>query len=518
MPAQRKPKIKPLFQSKRASRTPPPLAVIDIGSNSGRVTVMRLQPNGHLEVLADARAPLRLAREVDSSRRLGQAAIQRTLDALHDFRAVALGAGATSLLAVATSAVREAANGEDLVELARRRLGVRLVVVDGEREAAFAFLGAVHGLPVDHGLLFDLGGGSLEISQFRDRKLERTWTLPLGALRLSDQFLHADPPTASELNALRKFAVKTLRKAGVPRLARDERLIGTGGTIRNIAKIEARAHRDALPSVHGMILPCSRVTALARRAGKLRHSARASIPGLNRDRADSFFGGLFAISAAMKYLGAECLQVSGRGLREGIALATLGKNPLPSAAVRRASIDALVRRFATFKRETARRRCQIALRLLKLLAPKATEETRETLVHACTVLDIGRSIDYYNRHRNAAVILSAADLQGFTERGVALAFAALMHADNAANRVKSLRSVLRDGDETLIERISTLLLLADEIERRALPGQPVTMRSQLNSQALVLRSESLVGWRPRSIGDRFRRAFRRELRIERNGV
>src|SRR5262245_47494897 len=114
---------------RRRTRVSPPLAVIDVGSNSGRVTVMRLHPSGHLEVLADARMPLRLAREVDDSGRLGTAALERTLAALRDFRAVALGAGATSILAVATSAVREAMNGADLVATVRERLGIKLVVV-----------------------------------------------------------------------------------------------------------------------------------------------------------------------------------------------------------------------------------------------------------------------------------------------------------------------------------------------------------------------------------------------------
>ena len=502
-------------RSRRPRSTLAPLAVIDIGSNSGRVTVMRLHPSGHLDVLADARMPLRLAREVDAGRRLGPQVIERTLEALHDFRAVALGAGATSILAVATSAVREAADGADLVQLARQRLGIKLVIIDGEREAAFAFLGAVHGLPVDHGYLLDLGGGSLEVTHFRDRVLQRTWTLPLGALRVSYRFLRSDPPPRSELLRLRKAVIKTLRKSGIPRLAADELLIGTGGTIRNIAKIESRSHRDAMPSVHGTILERSRIASLERRAARLRQSARAGIPGLNKDRADSFLGGLVTVACTMEVLGAKTLQVSGQGLREGIALATLGKSPLPASTVRRASLEALVRRFATFDRDVARRRTRIALRFLEVLDPSATEELYETLVHVCTVLDVGRSIDYYERYRNAAVILAAADLQGFTQRGIALAFAVLMHADNAANRIKSLRPLLQNGDSVLVERAATLLLLADEVERRTLPSQSVAMRSRLTARELVLRSDPLAGWRPRSLGDRFRRAFGRELHIDR---
>jgi hypothetical protein len=96
---------------------------------------------------------------------------------------------------------------------------------------------------------------------------------------------------------------------------------------------------------------------------------------------------------------------------------------------------------------------------------------------------------------------------------VALAFAVLMHADNAANRLKTLRPALRPKDGVLVERAAVLLLLADEIERRSLPGQPLAVRAVWRDEGLVLKSEVLAGWRPRAVGDRFRRAFGRELRV-----
>jgi exopolyphosphatase/guanosine-5'-triphosphate,3'-diphosphate pyrophosphatase len=372
----------------------------------------------------------------------------------------------------------------------------------------------VHGLPVDHGLLFDLGGGSLEVSRFRDRKLIATWTLPLGALRLSDRFLRGTgQPSPRDVRRTRDFVVKTLRKAGIPRLARDEQLIGTGGTVRNLAKMEARLRRDPLPHVHGSVLGLDQVRALVRRTTSLGQSARGGIPGLNKDRADSIVGGFIAVQTAMEFVGARQLQVSGQGLREGIALATLGKGPPPAHEVRRASIEALARRFTTCNREVARRRARIAARLLEILDPKPDLELRETLQHVCLVLDIGRAVDYFDRFRNCAMILAAADLQGFTPRGAALAFAVLMQADNEANRLKTLRPALRDKDGALVARAAILLRIADEIERRSLPGQPLAIRFRLSDSALVLNAEALAGWQTGSLGERFRRAFRRELRL-----
>jgi exopolyphosphatase/guanosine-5'-triphosphate,3'-diphosphate pyrophosphatase len=174
-----------------------PFAVVDIGSNSGRMIVFRLREGEHLDVVEDARAPLRLARELRDSDRLGTDAIDRVIDALRDFLAVAKGAGATRMIAVATSAVRDAADGAELVERAQR-LGIQLQTIDGDHEALLGFYGAVHDLPVTSGVTFDVGGGSAELTSFRSRRLLRSWSMPLGSLRMSDRYLDSDPPTDHE--------------------------------------------------------------------------------------------------------------------------------------------------------------------------------------------------------------------------------------------------------------------------------------------------------------------------------
>jgi len=148
-----------------------PFAVVDIGSNSARMIVFRLRDGDHLDVIEDARAPLRLARGLRDSDELGTDAIDRTVEALRDFLAVAHGAGAARMIAVATSAVRDAADGHVLVERAQR-IGVPLQTIDGDHEARLGFFGAVHDLPVTSGHTMDVGGGSVELSRFRERRLE----------------------------------------------------------------------------------------------------------------------------------------------------------------------------------------------------------------------------------------------------------------------------------------------------------------------------------------------------------
>src|SRR5213076_2667011 len=155
-------------------------------------------------------------------------------------------------VAVATAAVREASNGDELIQRARSELGIPVEIADGEEEARLGFLGAVHGLPIEHGIVLDVGGGSLQLVHFRDRQLQRSWSLKLGALRLSDRFLRSDPPSRGEMRALKQHVYELLEAAGVSTLLADERMVGTGGTVRNVAKIDRRVQGDyPISRLHG---------------------------------------------------------------------------------------------------------------------------------------------------------------------------------------------------------------------------------------------------------------------------
>ena len=171
-----------------------PVAVIDIGSNSARIVVYRLEEGLSTQILASSRGSLRLVRELDATHRLSDAAEERAFEALQDFRAIALGTGAARVFALATAAVRDAENGKAFMAEVKKRLDMDVRILSGEEEARYGFLGAVGGLPVEHGVLFDVGGGSMQVTRFRHRRITSAVSLPLGSLRLSDAFLKSDPP------------------------------------------------------------------------------------------------------------------------------------------------------------------------------------------------------------------------------------------------------------------------------------------------------------------------------------
>jgi exopolyphosphatase / guanosine-5'-triphosphate,3'-diphosphate pyrophosphatase len=488
-----------------------PFAVLDVGSNSARMIVFRLGEGAHLDVIEDARAPLRLARELRSSDRLGADAIERTLEALRDFRAVADGAGATRIIAVATSAVRDAADGDVLLDRARM-LGVPLQIIDGDTEARLGFIGAVHDLAVTSGATLDIGGGSVEISRFHDRRLGRTWTFELGSLRMSDLFLHDDPPTASQLRRLRRAVTETLGGADIEPLPHGEDLIGIGGTVRNLAKVDMHRTEHPLHLLHGYELAAGRLESiLSDLAGKTM-KRRARTAGLNPDRADSVLGGAIVLLEVMEALGVDRIVVSSRGVREGIALGGDDAEVPPSRWVRTISVATLSARFATWDGGAADRRTMLATRLHEALDPEARDAVREMLVHASTVLDVGRAIDYYDRFEHAAMIVTASDLGGFSHETLGILSAILRQADDDM-RLGPYRRLIAGGERRGVLRAATVLALADELKRRIPVSLPASIACSWHPSAFVVEGPLPSGWRPRALADRFGQVFGRPLHV-----
>lgn len=488
-----------------------PFAVLDVGSNSARMIVFRLRRGEHLDVLEDARAPLRLARELRSGNELGMEAIERTLGALRDFRAVAEGAGADRVLAVATSAVRDAADGAVLLERAHS-LGVPLQIIDGDTEARLGFVGAIHDLAVSSGATLDVGGGSAEISRFHDRRLTRTWTFGLGSLRMSDRFLGDDPPSRSQLRRLRRAVTEELGEAGIGDLREGERLVGIGGTIRNLAKIDMRRTDHPLPLLHGYELDVDRLEQLTDELATRTLKRRARISGLNPDRADSVLGGALVLREVMRTLDADRVVVSSRGVREGLALGGEEAVVPPSRWVRTISVATLSARFATWDAVAAERREMLATRLHGTLDPEARDAIGEMLVHASTVLDVGRAIDYYDRFEHAAMIVTAADLGGFTHENLGILSAILRQADDDI-RLGPYGRLIAGADRPAVLRAATVLALADELKRRIPPSHPAVISCTWHPSGFVVEGPLPSGWSPRAIADRFRQVFGRPLHV-----
>ena len=294
------------------------VAVVDLGSTAVRFLLARITPDLGYRVLVQERVPTRLGGGPPGS--LSREAIDETLRAVHRFfsRYTPNGRG-PRIVAVATSAVRDAGNRERLLAPLRHNEGIQVQVLSARDEARLGVEAALQSLPVRDGAVADLGGASLQLSRVRDRKIVSTASFPLGAVRMTSRFLHNDPAKRRELRALRNEIREQLVGA-LPPADRGEVMVGLGGTVRTLARIHLRTHPGKRKHRHGLRLYQSDVTAIRERLESLSQRKRGKIRGLNPERADIILAGAIVIEEVMVFGGYLTLTVCTRGVRDGILL------------------------------------------------------------------------------------------------------------------------------------------------------------------------------------------------------
>ena len=314
--------------------TKPPssrIAVIDLGSNTARCVIFE-EAQGSLREIASVREPLKILRCITTDGVLSPVASRRLGKTLERFLHTCKDHNASEIKVVATAAYRQAQNGTEILARLSKRIGVPISMVDGTREGTLSLLGVLRAFPyISKGYVIDIGGGSMEIVQFRNRILTAAWSFPLGALRTSDAFLTSDPPTGEERTALRDHVLTTLMNAGIPPLEEDDVVIGVGGSIRNLGRIHSRYH-GAIPDPSRSILKRKDVRNLIEALSLVTEDQRSSIRGLSPDRADSILGGATVLRTTLKFLKARQLLISPFGLREGVASELIG-TAQPSAGI-----------------------------------------------------------------------------------------------------------------------------------------------------------------------------------------
>jgi len=298
--------------------TPQLVAIVDLGSTAVRFRLARIAPGTGYRVLAQERVATRLGG--GAPRTLSRDAIADTLRAVHRFFSRHPSNGRDPrIVAVATSAVRDARNRERLLAPLRRDEGIDVHVLSARDEARLGASAAIESLPFEDGVVADLGGSSLQLSRVRHRKVLSMASLPLGAVRTTRRFLHHDPPTPRELQAFRN-GIRAEMQGVVPPAGSGEVMVGLGGTVRALAGIHLGAHRGERKHRHGLRLHQSDVTAIRERLEGLSRRKRAKIRGFKGERADIILAGAIVLEEAMVFGGYLRLVVCMRGVGDGILL------------------------------------------------------------------------------------------------------------------------------------------------------------------------------------------------------
>jgi exopolyphosphatase / guanosine-5'-triphosphate,3'-diphosphate pyrophosphatase len=309
-----------------------PVAAIDCGTNSTRLLIVG--PDGDT---LDRRTHItRLGQGVDQTKRLAPEAIERTVAVLREYRSVMDAAGVGALRMTATSAARDAANREDYFAAAEAIVGVRPELLTGDEEARLSFAGATATLdPLDGPfLVVDIGGGSTEFAVGPSSDGDRlapigALSVDVGCVRLTERFLHGDPPRAEELAQALSVVEDYLDdvRREVPSVADARRLVGLAGTVSTVAAVEIGLATYDRDRIHHFVLTRTAVEDVFRTLAMEKRADRVFNPGLEAARADVIVGGCVVLVAIMRRFGfQECL-VSEHDILDGLAMTLLGQDP-----------------------------------------------------------------------------------------------------------------------------------------------------------------------------------------------
>jgi exopolyphosphatase / guanosine-5'-triphosphate,3'-diphosphate pyrophosphatase len=497
------------------------LAVIDLGSNSFRLVVFTAA-GAWWKRTDEIYEAVRIGEGQEVDGPLKREPMRRALATLELFAhfCQATGLDADDVDAVATSAIRSAKNRERFLADAAATSGLRIRVLTEEEEAKYGYLAAVNSSTVSEGAVLDLGGGSLQLVRVRGRKAKELRSWPLGAVRMTERFLPGDEPaTKKQLKALRRHVAAALEDA--PWLGGDGgRLIGIGGTVRNLA-VAAQLAAD-LPSfgVQGFTITSDALHDLVARLAALPPSHRAKVPGIKAARADLILAGATTIQTVLDEGGFDGLEVTEAGLREGVFLE---RHLAPTGLfddVRRASVLNLHAQYDGDEPHVEHVG-RLALEMFDELADAGLHPgdpaERELLWAAAMLHDIGVRVDYDDHHKHSRYLILNAGLPGWTQREIALIAQMARYHRKGTPGLDDLAPLGVKGDRELVQRGAAILRLAEQLERSR--DQLVRgMHVEVANGTVELRLEggedlSLARWAARRETELFERTFSRQLAV-----
>lgn len=490
--------------------TSPAIAFVDLGSNSVRLMIVRINPNQSYTILTRYKQMVRLGEGAFASKKLSQKAMRRTIEALRNLAEICKGYKVDEVVALATAAVRDADNGGEFVECAEAESGIAFEIISGLEEARLIHLGVRQALPPsDSAAIFiDIGGGSTELTLETQGEPARYDSLKLGCVRLTNAFpqlsdgARIPPALYGEVCAhVRNGSLRSIQKIRAVASGARLRMIGSSGTVQNLAEISAQARQAprAKKSTgdEPLTLPFKDLCELAKKLCAMTLEERAHTPGINPQRADVIVGGAAILQTLMEELGSQEVTVSSRGLIDGMLQDYLERGRwgyLDGSASAREQSALQLARSCHFDERHARWTTKLALELFDSAAviglhPYGGHE-RELLYFSGLLHDIGLFLSFSNHHEHSCYMIENAELLGFHKSEIEItAASALLHRKRPAKTLKGrykCLAPLSDEQWRLAGTLGLFLRMAEGLERSQ--QQTVTSaRLEIRGKALVLR-------------------------------
>jgi exopolyphosphatase/guanosine-5'-triphosphate,3'-diphosphate pyrophosphatase len=506
------------------------LAAIDIGTNSLHMIVVRVRPDLSFEVIDREKEMVRLGAGGLDGKALTPEAMQAALQVLSKFRRLAESHTVDEIVAVATSAVREAENGGEFLKTVAVETGIRPRVISGTEEARLIHMAAAYGVGAAGEVLvvIDIGGGSVEITRGAGPTMENGRSFKLGVIRLTERFVKSDPISPREERKLVRHIdadvdehIQRIKRAGF------DRVVGTSGTILSLGAIAAgHLGRGGPATLRNRRVSAKQLHRVRRTMTSLNLEKRVRVPGLEPRRADLSPAGAVLIDTLVRRLAADEITLCDLSLREGVVLDYIARHRKEIAQadrypdVRRRSIVELGERCSYWP-EHAQQIARLSTALFDQTRAihGLTDKEREWLEYAALLHDIGVHISYERHHKHSEYLIRNGDLRGFEpDEIVTIALVARYHRRaTPKKRHPALRGFSGRRRRT-IRTLSAILRLAESLDRsHAQTISGVELHDRGQDALLQLRTKTdaeLELWAANRHAVPFERLLKKPLRVE----
>ena len=500
------------------------IGIIDLGSNSARLVIVRLFGGNHFMVEDELKESVRLGQDMDRDGFLKPQRVAETNKTLKMFKRLCDASGVTRIIAVATAAVRRAKNQRSFLDEIQATCGIRVEVLSEEEEATLVYRGVINSMDIPKGIILEIGGGSTKIIYYNRRTVLNYASLSFGAVTLTDLFADDGVPPEEQTRKIEEFFTEQFKKIEwLSEVDPDAQMIGVGGSFRNLYKINRLVRKYPLNTVHNYSFAVEDFRSIYEMVRVLDVEKRKRIRGLSPARADIMPAALAIIKAFTDYLHIESFTVGGCGLREGIMFNQAVPQTVerPILDVLSYSLNTLVKYYGCNEKHVEQT-VRLSIQLFKQLRVlhKFPRVYLKVLKIAASLHDSGRDVRYYNYEQHSRYVILNSGIYGATHREIVLAaFVAgcSRKGDIGAAEWAKYKDIVTEEDQDVVRKLGVLLRIGEALDRSGLGvvtgincdvlGDSVIMKTELAGDAMLEIRQAMEA------GPEFKRTFHKNLEI-----
>lgn len=469
------------------------VGIIDIGSNSVRLLLAEISDKNSLRIINELKEYVRLGDGLDENGVLSETKMQLAIDTLASFKNICASFEVSDITIVATEAVRRATNQQEFLDRVKNELGFTIRVLSGSEEAYYDYFSTINSMSEENALIMDIGGASTEFILVKNRELVHSISLPFGAITLTEHFKINSVLEKNQEEDLMDFLLSYIDKVEWLNEAKGLNLIGIGGSIRTLGKIDRKAFDYPLNLIHNYRMKSDAVISIYEELKSKNSTQRKKIKGLSSDRADIIVGAAAAVSLVMKKLAINSLIISRNGIREGLLFTHICKDNKPLDDVLQFSLNNVIENH-NINLKHAEHIYHIFSSLnqdLKVLYNTTSQNLNKIIRTSAMLHDVGLNITYYYHNKHSLYIILNSQINGLTHKELVMSacIAANHRDDNSIIDYSNFDLIIDKNDFEIIKKLGLLLKIAENIEK-SMTGAINDIKCNIDNDAVIIKTIS----------------------------